>query len=253
MRAKRNKVDNTQSIETKEPVQLNKENQINEIEQPKEVIEQPKEDIEQPKEDIRLFILTDRAINFELPYMRECGLSVVEIYHSIDDVLGVMMFEEKASRVVVIDSGKGTFTSSAGREAVIDMLGSANENFKFTVFYTDSALKEEAKRKLTKQFKQIDWFKYETTPVAIATMLGYNKENFLLTDEEKSDTCYKEDEYIVNYAGDKVTNIEKDNHRLSYIDIINSSTIYSEMQSEDISNDLKSYSVEKEVVKYRKR
>lgn len=242
MRAKRNKikVDDTQEINNaSEPVKLNKDSTIDKV--------------EQPKEDIRLFILTDRAINFELPYMRECGLNVVEIYHSIDDVLGVMMFEEKSSRVVVIDSGKGKFTSSVGREAVIDMLGSANENFKFTVFYTDSALKEEAKRKLAKQFKQIDWFKYETTPVAIATMLGYNKENFILTEEEKSSTIYDEDKYTIDYKGDKVSNIEKDSHRASYIAIIDSSTIYSEMQDEDASNDLKSYSVKKEVIKYRKR
>ena len=201
--------------------------------------------------DTRLYVLSDRAINFELEYYRQCGLNVVSVFHRVEDVLAIMMFEMRDIRVVIMDSGKGEFTSSAGRDELIDVLGSAGENVKFTVFFTDSAVKEEAKRKLGEIYKSISWVKFNTTQIAIATILsGYN-ENYILDDNEKVLEADEAENYDLKFKGDKQF-LNKEAEGPAYMEIINPQSIYNEMLAESSESDLPTYSTKKEEPKIKK-
>lgn len=232
------------NIEEAEQVDLTK--QLNEDE-----ASQSEAEVNTAPKDTRLYVLSDRAINFELEYYRQCGLNVVNVFHKVEDVLAIMMFEMRNIRVAIIDSGKGEFTSSAGRDELIDVLGSAGENVKFTVFFTDSAVKEEAKRKLGEIYKSISWIKFNTTQIAIATILsGYN-ENYILDDSEKVIEADEAENYDLKFKGDKQF-LNKEAEGPAYMEIINPQSIYNEMLAESTESDLPTYSTKKEEPKIKK-
>ena len=209
------------------------------------------EEVNTAPKDTRLYVLSDRAINFELEYYRQCGLNVVKVFHDIKDMLALMMFELRDMRIAIIDSGKGEFTSSAGRDELIDVLGSAGENVKFTVFFTDSAVKEEAKRKLGDIYKRISWTKFNTTQVAIATLLSSYNENYVLDDSEKQIEADEKENYDLKFKGDKQF-LNKEAEGPAYMEIINPQSIYNEMLMESTESDLPTYSTKKEEPKIKK-
>lgn len=209
------------------------------------------EEVNTAPKNTRLYVLSDRAINFELEYYRQCGLNVVKVFHDIKDMLTLMMFELRDMRIAIIDSGKGEFTSSAGRDELIDVLGSAGENVRFTVFFTDSAVKEEAKRKLGNIYKRISWTKFNTTQVAIATLLSSYNENYVLDDSEKQIEADEKENYDLKFKGDKQF-LNKEAEGPAYMEIINPQSIYNEMLMESTESDLPAYSTKKEEPKIKK-
>lgn len=223
----------------------------NSVEAEKSTEASPEEEVNTAPKDTRLYVLSDRAINFELEYYRQCGLNVVKVFHDIKDMLTLMMFELRDMRIAIIDSGKGEFTSSAGRDELIDVLGSAGENVKFTVFFTDSAVKEEAKRKLGDIYKRISWTKFNTTQVAIATLLSSYNENYVLDDSEKQIEADEKENYDLKFKGDKQF-LNKGAEGPAYMEIINPQSIYNEMLMESTESDLPTYSTKKEEPKIKK-
>lgn len=248
--------DNTEFIGTTEvyedeTVDLTKQQESFEEETSAETSEAQTEEINTAPKDTRLYVLSDRAINFELEYYRQCSLNVVKVFHDIKDMLTLMMFELRDMRIAIIDSGKGEFTSSAGRDELIDVLGSAGENVRFTVFFTDSAVKEEAKRKLGDIYKRISWIKFNTTQVAIATLLSSYNENYILDDSEKKIEADEEESYDLKFKGDKQF-LNKGTEGPAYMEIINPQSIYNEMLMESTESDLPTYSTKKEEPKIKK-
>lgn len=248
--------DNTEFIGTTEvyedeTVDLTKQQESFEEETSAETSEAQTEEINTAPKDTRLYVLSDRAINFELEYYRQCSLNVVKVFHDIKDMLTLMMFELRDMRIAIIDSGKGEFTSSAGRDELIDVLGSAGENVRFTVFFTDSAVKEEAKRKLGDIYKRISWIKFNTTQVAIATLLSSYNENYILDDSEKKIEADEEESYDLKFKGDKQF-LNKGADGPAYMEIINPQSIYNEMLMESTESDLPTYSTKKEEPKIKK-
>lgn len=223
----------------------------NSVEAKKSIEASTEEEVNTTPKNTRLYVLSDRAINFELEYYRQCGLNVVKVFHDIKDMLTLMMFELRDMRIAIIDSGKGEFTSSAGRDELIDVLGSAGENVKFTVFFTDSAVKEEAKRKLGDIYKRISWTKFNTTQVAIATLLSSYNENYVLDDSEKQIEADEKENYDLKFKGDKQF-LNKEAEGPAYMEIINPQSIYNEMLMESTESDLPTYSTKKEEPKIKK-
>lgn len=242
----------TTNVYTDEAVVLTKQQESFEEEASTETNEAShEEEVNTAPKDTRLYVLSDRAINFELEYYRQCGLNVVKVFHDIKDMLTLMMFELRDMRIAIIDSGKGEFTSSAGRDELIDVLGSAGENVKFTVFFTDSAVKEEAKRKLGDIYKRISWTKFNTTQVAIATLLSSYNENYVLDDSEKQIEADEKENYDLKFKGDKQF-LNKEAEGPAYMEIINPQSIYNEMLMESTESDLPTYSTKKEEPKIKK-
>ncbi len=137
-------------------------------------------------EEMILYIIADKKQVGLLNYFRECGIKVSSLFNDITDAKNAVLMQSKPTRIVIIDSGQGRFTTTTMRAELIDMLGISDEQNKTTVFYTDSALKVDTLRSLGKAGKEIDWKVYSTTPVVAATILNYN-ELYVYDEADKSE------------------------------------------------------------------
>lgn len=136
---------------------------------------------EEPEEipDKVLYVVTDRLTYGLLDYMRNCGLNVANIYDNIDTVRNMMIMQMQPLRIVVIDSGTGKFITPTIRKDLIDMIGMADEDIDFTIFYTDSIIKSNTIEEVGKDSKNIEWFEYESTSVCVANIMSH-KENYIM-------------------------------------------------------------------------
>ena len=66
------------------------------------------------------------------------------------------------------------------------MLGTTEDNTKFTVFYTDSVLRSDAVYSLGEVSKQIEWIPYKSSLITAAVMLSHN-ENYIHVGIKNSD------------------------------------------------------------------
>lgn len=165
--------------------------------------EQPStENVEIPKQEMVLYIITDKPITGELRYYREAGLGVSRIFTNVEEARGRLLMQSKPTRIVVVDTGTGKFMTTSIRRELIDMIGANDENNKFTVIYTDSALKSETIRDVGKMGKTIEWVEYESTAAMVAYMLQHH-EIYLL--EKSADKIEEEDQAsALKYKGIRV-------------------------------------------------
>lgn len=128
-----------------------------------------------------LYILTDRVTSNLIDYFRNAGLPVSAIFNSVKEARDEMIYQIEPARLVIIESGLGKFTSVSARGELLDLIGIADEDNKISVFYTDSAIKADAKDSLDMDWKKIDWNKYVSTPDTVAQLL-LKKEAYILDD-----------------------------------------------------------------------
>lgn len=151
------------------------------------------------KEDMVLYVIIDRDIPGLVRYMTESGLKVSGIYNSITEVKNAVLMQSEPTRIVVIDTGLGKFTTTKMREELIDMLGISDEQNKTTVFYTDSVLKIDTNKSLGKSGKSIEWIKYTTTSIVVATIMSY--EETYVYDTRAEDNLTETEESVMEFKG----------------------------------------------------
>ena len=153
-----------------------------------------------------LYVVTDRHIPCMINILRSSGLKVSTVFENIVDAKNEILMQGNATRLVLIDTGTGRFTTTAMRAEITDMLGISDEQNKTTVFYTDSALKVDITKSLGKIGRAIDWQVYKSTSIVIATILSY-KENYKYDRESPLDHTESEDA-VLSFKGEKVEVVE---------------------------------------------
>ena len=164
-----------------------------------EITAEPEEVAEEPKPDMILYLIIDKPVHGILKYFRESGLKVSNMFDNIKDAKDAVLMQSEPTRIVVVDTGTGKFTTTTMREELIDMLGISDEQNRTTVFYTDSVLKIDTNRALGRSGKNIDWAVYKSTSIVAAVLLSYN-ENYIY-DMEDSDEIQSADESILDFKG----------------------------------------------------
>lgn len=144
------------------------------------------------KQKMLLFLIIDREIDGILGYFRQSGVNVSNIFYNITEAKNEVLMQTEPLRIVIVDTGMGKFTTTSMRGELIDMLGISDEQNKTSVFYTDSVLKVDTLRSLGKSGKAIDWQKYESTALVVATLLSYNEEYVIDSESDKVEDTVKE-------------------------------------------------------------
>ena len=154
---------------------------------------------EEKRDNLILYLIIDKPVYGILRYLRESGLKVSNMFSNIIDAKDAVLMQTEPTRIVVVDTGTGKFTTTTMRNELIDMLGISDDQNRTTVFYTDSVLKIDTMRSLGKSGKHIDWVNYKSTSIMAAVLLGYG-ENYVY-DLEDSDDAGDVDDSILNFKG----------------------------------------------------
>lgn len=173
------------------------------------------------KKDYVLYMIIDKPIDGMLQYFRSYGLNVSKIFSNIADARNALMMQVNPARIVIVDTGNGSFNSMSARKQVIDIMGLGDDENKITIFYSDTNLKSEIEASKEIQKKALTWYKYKTTAHLLACMLQSKDCNYI------SDGGYRDASSIVaNLDQTFWKNINfKDTEEHNLLPIINSSDI----------------------------
>ena len=156
--------------------------------------------IEKPK--MMLYLVIDKPVEGLLNYFRMSGVNVSNIYSDIGEAKNEVIMQSDPLRIVIVDTGLGKFTTTTMRAELIDMMGISDDQNRTTVFYTDSALKVDTLHTLGKSGKDIDWFKYQSTALVVATLLSYNEEYILNSESDNlADQKKTQANDVLNFKG----------------------------------------------------
>lgn len=141
-----------------------------------------------------LILLIDKKLpNLQKSFI-ERGLNVSVIYNDIEDMKIGLLMQSGYSRIVIVESGLGTFTTTSQRGELKDLIGMCNdEDKRLTVFYTDSVVKSDNIK--TNIGKQADWVLYTTIADVIKKLKEYN-ETYVLTDDVVTDRLLSVDDAL---------------------------------------------------------
>lgn len=173
------------------------------------------------KKDYVLYMIIDKPIDGMLQYFRSYGLNVSKIFGNIADARNALMMQVNPARIVIVDTGNGSFNSMSARKQVIDIMGLGDDENKITIFYSDTNLKSEIEASKEIQKKALTWYKYKTTAHLLACMLQSKDCNYI------SDGGYRDASPIVSSLDQTFwKNINfKDTEEHNLLPIINSSDI----------------------------
>lgn len=156
--------------------------------------------IEKPK--MMLYLVIDKPVEGLLDYFRMSGVNVSNIYSDIGEAKNEVIMQSDPLRIVIVDTGLGKFTTTTMRAELIDMMGISDDQNRTTVFYTDSALKVDTLHTLGKSGKDIDWFKYQSTALVVATLLSYNEDYILNSESDNlADQKKTQANEVLNFKG----------------------------------------------------
>ena len=182
------------------------ENEENEEKEEKEVVSKHSKRKKSKKEEddkpinLILYIVADKAHVGMTSYCRNYGANVSRVFTNIAEARDSLLMHVEPFRVIVIDSGTGRFTNMGARKELIDLLGICDVDTRITVFYTDSAIKTDVELSDEVEDKNINWYKYRSTPDIVAHILqNSNRENYIL--DANSDDNIVVDESILNIRG----------------------------------------------------
>jgi len=196
----------------------------------KGVDSEPEQTVEEEVQQLALYMLTDRELTGLMEYYRESGINVTQIYFDVMALKNRLLIQSDPCRIVVVETGLGTFTTTKIREELIDMLGMVDEYNHITVFYTDSAIKSDAKRSLGKISREIDWVPYKSTLITAAALLNY-RETYLPYTSEPMEKGSTESE-ILGFKGLRDSSLE--GQRLQ-VKGLSPSAIFTNLVSSDVN------------------
>lgn len=193
---------------------------------------------EAQKQKVSLFVLTDKLTPHMMEFARDSGLAVSNIFTSVDDLKSLLMTTFGVTRIVVVDSGTGRFVAPATRKDLIDAIGMADDDVKFTVFYTSNLLREDAKNTLTDNSDNVEWVPYKCTAVCVAVMLLHKTEEYVYDAVAYADAEKFEDDIMKRIGKDSRCNTDEPS-----VSMLNLSNLYQRMMSDE-SKEIPAFSIE---------
>lgn len=190
------------------------------------------------KQKVSLFVLTDKLTPHMMEFARDSGLAVSNIFTSVDGLKSLLMTTFGVTRIVVVDSGTGRFVAPATRKDLIDAIGMADEDVKFTVFYTSNLLKEDAKNTLTDNSANVEWVPYKCTSVCVAVMLMHKAEEYVYDSVAYADAEKFEDDIMKHVGKDSRCKLDEPS-----VSMLNLSNLYQRMFSDE-SKELPAFVIE---------
>ncbi len=184
---------------TAEPDKIDEESNL-EVEDTKK---KDSNDNEEKEKDYVLYIIIDRKNPELLKYLRQLGINVSKIFTSIPDAKDSLLMQVEPSKIVIVDTGTGRFSTMSQRKEILDLMGIADEDAMISVYQTDSVLKSEVKYMESLDNKDIHWHKYRSTADVAAHLLqNKGRENYIF-DKEDMDEIEEIPENILDYKGFK--------------------------------------------------
>lgn len=129
------------------------------------------------------YLITDRENPNLLGYYRSLGININNIFYNFKDLRTALLMQTEPSRIILVETGAGKFTSLKNRKVMTDILGLCDGTVKASVFYTDSVVRSDSKYELGKN-KHIKWIKYISTAGVVLHMLRL-KETYIYDDPEE--------------------------------------------------------------------
>ena len=151
--------------------------------------------------ELALYILTERYIPDLAEKAAKCGLYINGIFNNIEETKVAMLIETRPSRLVIVVSGLGKFTRTTTRQELVDLIGLCDVDKKVTVFYTDSLIKSEVQKVLTRRQGSISWYYYKGTMDVLEKLLELGEKYIKVDIKESSGTP---DYNKLNYIGKPV-------------------------------------------------
>lgn len=156
------------------------------------------------KREYVLYIVTDKQAEGLLSYFRYYGCKVSKVFTSIKDASEAVVMSMTPCKVVVIETGRGKFTSVSNRKNLMEVLslgaeantGDDDYNNEVEIFYTDSIVKAEAKNSVEFDYRKLKWHNYSTTAVVLATLLQELKEETYVYEYEDKEEIDRSDALI---------------------------------------------------------
>lgn len=138
--------------------------------------DQEREELLEVNDDVVLLMLVEKELPDMRMFFHDKGFDISELYTDIEEAKIGMLMQSGICRLIVVESGRGKFTTTSMREEVKDLLGMCDGmNKRVTVFYTDSLLKTDNTSKLKRS--KVNWEQYKGTQYIIDT-LGTYKEKY---------------------------------------------------------------------------
>lgn len=136
--------------------------------------------------DLVLYMIIDKPIAGLREYFINYGIKLSRVFSNIAEARDHLLMQVEPTRIIVVDTGSGRFTNMSSRKALVDLLGICDEDTKVSVFYTDNIIKFEVSGAEETEDKQIEWYKYRSTPDMLANLLQHKKKENYIFDSEKS-------------------------------------------------------------------
>lgn len=189
-----------------------------------------------------LYMIIDKPIDGMLHYFRSYGLNVSRIFSSIKEARDVVLMQVIKSKLIVIDTGTGRFTSMASRNELTDLLGIGDDDNSTIVFYSDSVIKTEVEYSRELENKRVDWVKYKSTAQVLAYLLkNKGKEEYVPDGEYTQAAKIVED---LSHKGFKLSDEALDMVNMGEVQI-NTSDIISKQTGENSDySEIPGYTVE---------
>ena len=151
--------------------------------------------------ELALYILTERHIPDLAEKAAKCGLYINGIFNNIEETKVAMLIETRPSRLVIIESGLGKFSRTTIRQDLVDLIGLCDVDKKVAVFYTNSLIKSEVQKVLTRRQGSISWYYYKGTMDVLEKLLELGEKYIKVDIKESSGTP---DYNKLNYIGKPV-------------------------------------------------
>lgn len=108
-----------------------------------------------------VYLLIDSKVNRVADFFVRNGLNIYSASDNIGKIGGRFVMDVEPSILLLVDTGKGLFSSAKAQKELIDVIGAGDlsMNKAVIVFYTDSSVKVEALRNMT-NVESVKWLKY---------------------------------------------------------------------------------------------
>ncbi len=151
--------------------------------------------------ELALYILTERHIPDLAEKAAKYRLYINGIFNNIEDTKVAMLIETRPSRLVIVESGLGKFTRTTTRQELVDLIGLCDVDKKVAVFYTNSLIKSEVQKVLTRRQGSISWYYYKGAMDVLEKLLELGEKYIKVDIKESSGTP---DYNKLNYIGKPV-------------------------------------------------
>lgn len=174
---------------------------------------------EQPKDtrEMALILLVEKRLPDMRNFFSDKGLNIIEIYTDIEEAKIGLLIQSGACRLVIIEAGLGTFTTTSMRAELSDLLGMCDGvDKKATIFFTDSILKSDNTK--GKKVAGVEWTPYDNTVGVINKLLSY-QERYTASDEQSE--ALKTFNEVMKFTGEPIDEALKNAVRPQSDNIVN--------------------------------